>query len=132
MNTNINRHATPEEIEQALKRVAELDFDSAQKTPEQGANSSVFTAVKRDLPPVDTRTSEVKGVYLADCKVDNDNISAFVKNRAFAEKLWKLSEGLVNRKFEFLNQQSLLVTKHVREARILSYRLHNLFVDRPE
>lgn len=101
VNTNINRHATPEEIEQALKRVTELGFDSAQKTPEQGANSSVLAAVDPNLPPVDTSGVEVKGVYLADCKVNNDNVAAFAKNRVFAERLWKLSDELVNQIFDF-------------------------------
>lgn len=101
VNTNINRHATPEDIEQALKRVAELGFDSAQKTPEQGANTSVFAAVDPNLPPVDTSEVEVKGIYLADCKVDNDNVAGFARNILFAERLWKLSEELVNQRFDY-------------------------------
>ncbi len=101
VKTNINRHATPGEIEQALKRVAELGFDSAQKTQEQGANSSVLAAVDFRLPPVDISEAEVKGVYIADCKVDNENVAAFAKDQAFAERLWALSEDLVKQKFEF-------------------------------
>ncbi|OGM49146.1 hypothetical protein ABOM_002287 [Aspergillus bombycis] len=101
VNTNINRHATPSEIEQALKRVAELGFDSAEKTPEQGANSSVLAAVDPTLPPVDISEVDVKGVDIADCKVDDENVAAFAKNRAFAERLWMLSEELVKQKFDF-------------------------------
>lgn len=45
VTTNINRHAKPEEIEQALKRVRELGFEAPAKTPDQSANSSVLSAV---------------------------------------------------------------------------------------
>ncbi|PYI14842.1 short-chain dehydrogenase [Aspergillus violaceofuscus CBS 115571] len=97
VGTNINRHATPAEIEQAVKRVAELGLDASSKTPEQGANSSVLAAVDPGLSPVD---DEVKGVYIADCRVDDANVAGFAKNRHVAEKLWALSEGLVQQKFE--------------------------------
>lgn len=101
VNTNINRHATPSEIEQALKRVKELGFDSSQKTTEQGANTSVFAAIEPSLPPVNFSEAQVKGVYLADCKVDDANVAAFATNKAFAERLWTLSEKLVGQKFDF-------------------------------
>ncbi|CAG8403703.1 unnamed protein product [Penicillium salamii] len=101
VNTNINRHATPSEIEQALKRVKELGFDSSQKITEQGANTSVFAAIDPNLPPVNFSEAQVKGVYLADCKVDDGNAAAFATNRAFAERLWTLSENLVGQKFGF-------------------------------
>ncbi|KAE8158284.1 NAD(P)-binding protein [Aspergillus tamarii] len=101
VNTNINRHATPSEIEQALKRVEELGLTSAQKTPEQGANSSVLAAVDPNLPPVNISEDEARGVYIADCKVDDDNVAAFAKSQGLAGRLWSLSEELVNQKFDF-------------------------------
>ncbi|PLB51990.1 NAD(P)-binding protein [Aspergillus steynii IBT 23096] len=101
VDTNISRHATPSEIEQALKRASELGFDSAPKTPDQGANSSVLAAVDHGLPPVDISDVEAKGVYLADCKVDDEKVAAFAKSAVFAERLWALSEELVQQKFDF-------------------------------
>ena len=100
MDTNINRHATLSEIERALKRVEELGFDAASKTPEQGANSSVFAAVNPDLSPVDVSSVEARGMYLADCKVDDENVARFARDRGFAERLWELSEELVMERFE--------------------------------
>ncbi|PYI35347.1 NAD(P)-binding protein [Aspergillus indologenus CBS 114.80] len=100
VGTNINRHATPSEIEQALKRAAELGFDAASKTPEQGANSSVLAAVDPGLSLVDVAADEVTGVYIADCRVDDANVARFATNGHLAEKLWSLSEGLVQQKFE--------------------------------
>ncbi|KAL5332702.1 NAD(P)-binding protein [Aspergillus crustosus] len=100
VDTQINRHASPSEIQQALKRVAELGLDSTPKTPEQGANSSVLAAVDSILPPVDATKVEVRGVYIADCKVDDENVAAFAKNRGFADRLWNLSEELVKQKLE--------------------------------
>ncbi|PYI03222.1 NAD(P)-binding protein [Aspergillus sclerotiicarbonarius CBS 121057] len=101
VDTNISRHATLHELEQALKRVQELGFDSAKKPPEQGANSSVLAAVDHTLSPVDLSGVEVRGVYLADCKVDDVNVAGFARNREVAERLWGLSEGVVGEKFEF-------------------------------
>ncbi|GLA54677.1 hypothetical protein AnigIFM63604_000823 [Aspergillus niger] len=101
VDTNINRHATPSDVEQALKKVKDLGFDSAQKTPEQGANTSVFAAVSSSLPPVDVSGAQATGVYLADCKTDDQNVAAFATNKSFAERLWSLSEDLVGQKFDF-------------------------------
>ncbi|RDW64362.1 uncharacterized protein DSM5745_09773 [Aspergillus mulundensis] len=101
VDTNINRHATPSDIELALKRVKELGFDSAQKTPGQGANTTVFAAVGSDLRPVGFEGDHARGAYLADCKVDDENVAAFATNKVFAERLWALSEELVGEKFDF-------------------------------
>lgn len=101
VDTNINRHADPQEIETALARVKELGFDSLPKTPDQGANSTILAAVDPALPPVDTSIIDVTGVYLSDCKVDNDSCAPFARNRTLAERLWTLSEELVNQRFEF-------------------------------
>ncbi|RAH68889.1 NAD(P)-binding protein [Aspergillus aculeatinus CBS 121060] len=100
VNTNINRHATPSDIEQAHKRVKELGFDPTQKAIEQGANTSAFAAIATNLPSVNTSETQVKGVYLADCEIDDANVAAFATNSAFAERLWTLSEELVKQKFE--------------------------------
>lgn len=101
VDTNINRHADPQEIESALKRVQELGFDSSSRTPDQGANTTVLAAVDPALPPVDTSVVDVTGVYLSDCKLDNDACATFARDRTLAERLWALSEELVNDKFEF-------------------------------
>lgn len=100
VDTNINRHADPQEIESALKRVKELGFDSSSRTSDQGANSTIVAAVDPALPPVDTSGVDVTGVYLSDCKLDNDSCAKFARNRTLAERLWALSEELVNDKFE--------------------------------
>ena len=89
------------EIKSALERVKELGFDSSARTPDQGANSSVLAAVDPGLPPVDTSVTDVTGVYVADCKLDNDGCAAFARNKTMAEKLWALGEGLVKQKFQF-------------------------------
>lgn len=99
VDTNINRHADPKEVETALERVKELGFDSSSKTPDQGANTSVLAAVDPALPPVDTSVVDVTGVYLSDCKLDNDTCATFARNKVMAERLWALSEELVNQKF---------------------------------
>lgn len=101
VDTNINRHADPREIETALARVKELGLDSSSRTPDQGANSTVLAAVDPGLPPVNTSVGDVTGVYVSDCKLDNDGCAAFARNRALAERLWTLSEELVNQRFEF-------------------------------
>jgi NAD(P)-dependent dehydrogenase (short-subunit alcohol dehydrogenase family) len=101
VGTNINRHADPQEIEYALARVKELGFDSSSKTPDQGANSSVLAAVDPSLPPVDTNVIDVTGVYISDCKLDNETCATFARNGILAERLWALSEELVNQRFEF-------------------------------
>lgn len=101
VDTNINRHADPQEIETALARVKELGLDSSSRTPDQGANSTVLAAVDPGLPPVNTSVVDVTGVYLSDCKLDNDVCATFARNRGLAERLWTLSEELVNQSFEF-------------------------------
>lgn len=101
VDTNINRHADPKEIETALARVKELGFDSSSKTPDQGANSTILAAVDPALLPVDTSVVDVTGVYLSDCKLDDDSCATFARNRTLAERLWTLSEELVNQRLEF-------------------------------
>ena len=101
VDSNINRHATRSDIEQALKRVKELGFDNSERTPEQGANTSVFAAISTNLASVNTSQTQVKGVYLADCKIDDENVAAFATNSLLAERLWTLSEELVKEKFDF-------------------------------
>lgn len=101
VDTNINRHADPREIETALARVQELGLDSSSRTPDQGANSTILAAVDPGLPPVNTSVVDVTGVYMSDCKLDNDACATFARNRGLAERLWTLSEELVNQRFEF-------------------------------
>ncbi|KAK7448309.1 hypothetical protein CaCOL14_002582 [Colletotrichum acutatum] len=98
--TNINRHAKPEEIEHALKRVKELGFEAPAKTPDQGANSSVLSAVDPELPSPDLSSLESKGLYMADCKLDDEQCAGFARNLEYADKLWALSEELVKEKFD--------------------------------
>lgn len=101
VDTNINRHADPQEIETALARIKELGFDSSSRTPDQGANSTVLAAVDPALPRVDTSVVDVTGVYLSDCKLDNDTCATFARDRILAERLWELSEELVKQKFYY-------------------------------
>ncbi|KAK1687667.1 hypothetical protein BDP55DRAFT_659048 [Colletotrichum godetiae] len=100
VTTNINRHAKPEEIEQALKRVKELGFETLAKTPDQGANSSVLSAVDTELPSPDLSGLEAKGLYMADCKLDDEQCAGFARNKEYADRLWALSEELVKEKFD--------------------------------
>ncbi|KAL3440885.1 NAD(P)-binding protein [Aspergillus insuetus] len=69
------------------------------KTREQGANSSVWAAVNPHLAPVDFAQNLVKGVYVTDCAVADEGCAEFARNAAYAERLWKLSEGRVGEKF---------------------------------
>ncbi|UPK90064.1 hypothetical protein LCI18_000999 [Fusarium solani-melongenae] len=101
VDTNINRHADPQEIESALARVKELSFDASSKTPDQGANSSVLAAADPGLPPIDTIVTDVTGAYICDCKVDNNTCATFARDRTLAERLWRLSEELIKEKFQF-------------------------------
>lgn len=101
IDTNISRHADSQDIESAHARMKELGFDSLYKSLDQGASSTVLAAIDPDLPPVDTIVIDVTGVYLSDCKVDNDACATFARNRILAERLWTLSEELVNQRFEW-------------------------------
>lgn len=101
VDTNLERHADPEEVKSAKARVKEIGFDSTARTPDQGANSTVLAAVDPGLPPVDTSVVDVLGVYMTDCKLDNDTCATFARSRVLAERLWAMSEELVNEKFEF-------------------------------
>ncbi|PWY70811.1 NAD(P)-binding protein [Aspergillus sclerotioniger CBS 115572] len=92
VDTNINRHATPSEIEQALKRVEELGFDAVRKSPEQGANSGWGCGYC---------WGGGEGVYIVDCKVDDENVAEFARKVVLSERLWGLSEELVKERFEF-------------------------------
>ncbi|KAF4459177.1 short-chain dehydrogenase [Fusarium albosuccineum] len=99
VDTNIGRHSNPEEVLHALNKAKELGFTDPQKTPEQGANSSVWAAVNPGLPPPDLSEDVVKGVYVADCKLPDEGCAEFAKRKVLAERLWELSETLVNQKF---------------------------------
>ncbi|KAF5012726.1 hypothetical protein FDECE_1219 [Fusarium decemcellulare] len=99
VDTNIGRHSNPEEVLHALNKAKELGFTDPQKTPEQGANSSVWAAVNPGLPPPDLSEDIVKGVYVADCKLSDEGCAEFAKRKVLAERLWGLSETLIKQKF---------------------------------
>ncbi|RAK99588.1 NAD(P)-binding protein [Aspergillus ibericus CBS 121593] len=86
VDTNINRYAEPGEVERALKRVQELGFDARQKEPRVGANTVVWGAVDGGLVP--GGNLDGKGVYLAECAVDEVNVAGFARDREGAERLW--------------------------------------------
>lgn len=102
IQTGIIRHTDPQELLHALARAEELGASSVRtKTPEQGANSIVLPAVNHRLPPPELSEDIVKGVYVSDCAIADGECSNFAKSKAFAEKLWELSEDLVQQKFNF-------------------------------
>ncbi|OJZ91887.1 hypothetical protein ASPFODRAFT_55549 [Aspergillus luchuensis CBS 106.47] len=103
VDTGIGRHATPSDVEAALQRVKDLGMDPTQKSRELGANTTVLAAVDPRLKVVDVDSGDgqVKGVYLADCKVDDGGVVAFATDRGIAERLWSVSEGLVGERFDF-------------------------------
>lgn len=78
-------------------------MDPTQKSRELGANTTVLAAVDPRLKVVDVDSGDgqVKGVYLADCKVDDEGFVAFATDRRIAERLWSVSEGLVGERFDF-------------------------------
>ncbi|KAK1639276.1 hypothetical protein BDP81DRAFT_459763 [Colletotrichum phormii] len=63
---------------------------------EEGANSSVLSAVDTELPSPDLSGLEAKGLYMADCKLDDEQCAGFARNK----ELWALSEELVKEKFD--------------------------------
>ncbi|KXH67072.1 hypothetical protein CSAL01_01349, partial [Colletotrichum salicis] len=103
----------------------ELGFEAPAKTPDQGANSSVLSAVDTELPSSDLSGLEAKchelwhaamgiwsvgcwiswfrntkGLYMADCKLDDEQCAGFARNKEYADRLWALSEDLVKEKFD--------------------------------
>ncbi|PWY71894.1 NAD(P)-binding protein [Aspergillus eucalypticola CBS 122712] len=74
VDTGIGRHVTPSDVEAALQRVKDLGMDPTQKS--------------REVVDVDSGDGQVKGVYLADCKVDDGGVVAFATDRGIAERLW--------------------------------------------
>ncbi|RAH59905.1 short-chain dehydrogenase [Aspergillus piperis CBS 112811] len=103
VDTGIGRHAIPSDVEAALQRVKDLGMDPTQKSREVGANTTVLAAVDPRLKVVgvDSGDGQVKGVYLADCKVDDGGVVAFATDRGIAERLWSVSEELVGERFGF-------------------------------
>jgi len=61
------------------------------KTPVQGAQTTVFTAVAPNI-------EKYSGMYFADCKV-KENPNPMAGDKEAAKKLWELSEKLVKEKF---------------------------------
>lgn len=65
------------------------------KTHSQGVATTLVAAL-------DPNISDRSGAYLADCKVDHEDMYAdWAKNRGDAERLWKLSEQLVGQEFKY-------------------------------
>ncbi|KXH51454.1 short-chain dehydrogenase [Colletotrichum simmondsii] len=100
VTTNINCHAKSEEIKKALKRVKKLDLETPAKTLDQGVNSSVLSAVGPELPSPGLSRLESKGLYIADCKLDDEQCAGYDRNLKYADKLWALREELVKEKFD--------------------------------
>ncbi|KAK1711432.1 hypothetical protein BDP67DRAFT_519203 [Colletotrichum lupini] len=87
VTTNINRHAKSEEIKKALKRLKRLGFETPAKTLDQGADSSVISAVDPELPSMDLSSLESKGLYMIDCELDDEQCAGFARNLEYADKI---------------------------------------------
>jgi hypothetical protein len=64
------------------------------KTRRLGANITVTAAPD---PKLSLRDSDGSGTYLSDCQIAN--APAYTTDKAEAEKLWQISEGLVALRF---------------------------------
>jgi hypothetical protein len=62
------------------------------KSVSQGASTTLVAAF-------DTSMKAHSGSYLEDCQIHDDKCPEWAKDIENAEKLWKLSEALVNQKF---------------------------------
>jgi NAD(P)-dependent dehydrogenase (short-subunit alcohol dehydrogenase family) len=89
IQTNLQRHVTPEQIERARRQMGVADF--TWKTPEQGAATSVLLAAS---PVVDG----VSGVYFEDCNEAEPHkegtrtgIAAYAIDPEAAARLWQVS-----------------------------------------
>lgn len=63
-----------------------------QKTVSQGASTTIVAAFDPSLKPY-------SGSYLQDCRIDNESPRDYALDEANAEKLWALSENLVETNF---------------------------------
>ncbi len=94
--TELGRHLQPEDIMFLQSRAKGMQF----KTVEQGAATSVYTATAPEL-------AGCGGLYLEDCHVAAvndapdalDGVKSYATDAANAERLWALSEQLVDARF---------------------------------
>jgi NAD(P)-dependent dehydrogenase (short-subunit alcohol dehydrogenase family) len=95
--TGISRHMSIEVLKEKgiLDEEGNMTDIMPMKTHSQGCATTLVAAL-------DPNIADMGGAYLADCRVDHDNLWAeYAKSGMDAEKLWRLSEKLVEEKFEY-------------------------------
>jgi len=75
--------------EESWKAIEEMPI--TWKNIDQGASTTIVAAF-------DPKLGESSGAYLDDCQVGSP--APFATNGAYAERLWSLSEQLLDKKFE--------------------------------
>ncbi|KAL9054907.1 MAG: hypothetical protein Q9162_003848 [Coniocarpon cinnabarinum] len=93
----------PEETRQAVYKLVSSGSAPPRKTLGAGASTTMVAALDPGLAEGVGGSKDGKenyGVFLMDCQVSNAANPGTVGN-AEAERLWKMSEGLVKEKFEF-------------------------------
>jgi NAD(P)-dependent dehydrogenase (short-subunit alcohol dehydrogenase family) len=97
IDTELARHSSPEQMKAIKERERSGEF--RYKTLDQGAATSLVAAMDPALGVSETRDGkEGYGSYLKDCQISH-GAHPRAKSSEEAEKLWKLSEELVNQKF---------------------------------
>lgn len=99
IETNLGRHLSPEQREALGQRVITADPNFEWKSIPQGAATQVWAATS---PELDGRG----GVYCEDChiaQIDDEStvsgVRSYALDRAKADALWDLSEGLIGERF---------------------------------
>ena len=95
IKTGLQQHIDEEAIEAALEKVRETNPDfvrPSRKSLQEGCSTTLRAAL-------DPALTEHSGAYLNDCQIIVPELH--VSSYAHAEKVWKLSEGMVGEAFDF-------------------------------
>ena len=113
INTELQRHLDRATISEVRKRATqELGTVDQRKSREQGASTTLVAALdpalKMEIPAAaaagegkKSLSSLVKGIYLTDCQVQDEECEEWARDMEVAERLWELSERLVGEKFSW-------------------------------
>ncbi|KAJ9613130.1 hypothetical protein H2200_003071 [Cladophialophora chaetospira] len=99
IDTELSRHSSKEQRDAIKERQRKGEF--TYKTLGQGSSTSLVAALDPKLGPSETKDGkEGYGAYIKDCQISH-GAHPRAKSNEEAEKLWKLSEELVNEKFDW-------------------------------